>query len=557
MVALATVPAALILVLLATVAAISVQESAVDRGFTLRHYVDLYANPAVSGTILNTAVFAVNTVFWAVVFGLPIAWLVERTDLPGKTVVYTAMTLGVLIPGFMNAMGWILLLHPRAGLLTRWANETLGVTELPINLLTLPGMGWVEGLSLAAVIFVMSCASLRAMDASLEEAAQVSGAGLLTTLRRVTLPLALPGLLGATIFVLAISIATFDVPLIIGLSNRIYVFSTFLYTQVTPHEGLPAYGLTAAFGSFMVGVGVLLTWLYSRVLVRARNYQVITGKSYRPKQAHLGRWAVLAWAFVAAYLTLNIVLPLAMLVWTALLPFVQLPSGQALGQVSLNNFRNANWPLVQTGARHTALLMVLAPTLAVAFAVALSWVVLRTRSRLRLLYDFVAFLPQSVPRIVFGFGAVMLTLFYLRAPLDLYGSMALLVIVVALVQLSFATRIANAALIQIQSELEEAAQVAGASLFAVLRRVTLPLIRPALLYAWLWLALLAFRDLTIPATLVSKNNMTLSVVVWDSWRNGYTGQAAAIVVLMILLLLPMIALYWRLGGAGREPSAGT
>lgn len=547
---LATIPALLILLLVGVVLWISTQESVLDPTFTLRHYAELYTNPAAYTALLNTIVFALSTVFWAVAFGLPIAWLVERTDLGKKTAVSTLMTLGILIPGFMGAIGWLLLAHPRSGLISRWLRDTFGI-EPPIDLLTWPAMGWIEGLTLAAVVFILTGASLRSMDHGLEEAAQMSGASLGQTMRRITFPLVLPGLLGAAIFVLTIAISTFDVPLLIGLSNRTYVFSTFLFLQVRPHEGIPAYEVTAAFGALMVLLGLGLGYLYARVLSRGRTYEVVSGKSYRPRLVRLGAWRPVAWAFIAIYLALSIVLPLLVLVWTALLPFPQVPSPEAFERISLRNFTGMNLPLFGSGARNTAALMLLAPSLALLMAVLLSWVVLRTRSRLRYAYDFVAFLPQAVPRVVFAFGAVMLTAFYLKGPVDLYGTLALLVIVMALVQIAFATRLVNASLIQIHHELEEAARVAGAGTLTVLRRVTLPLIRPALVYGWLWLAMLSYRDLTLPAVLGSKDNVTLSMVVYDSYRTGLVGQAAAVIILMVLVLSPLIALYWRIGGAGR------
>src|SRR5207248_3497599 len=130
----------------------------------------------------------------------------------------------------------------------------------------------------------------------------MSGASLLQTIRRVTLPLAFPSLLAAALYTLTIGISAFDIPLIIGMSNRIFTFSTYLYVKTNPQEGLPEYGLPAAFATFMVVVALLLSWWYSRTLVQARRYQVITGKNYKPKLLPLRGWAILAWTFIGAYI---------------------------------------------------------------------------------------------------------------------------------------------------------------------------------------------------------------------------------------------------------------
>lgn len=547
----AALPIVLIVILVGAVAKLAFQESVLDDSPTLRHFVELATDPAAALALRNTAEFAVLTALWAVAFGLPIAWLVERSDLGKKAAVSTLMSIGVLIPGFIYAMGWILFAHPRSGLLTRFVQD-LGVDRAPLDLLTIPAMAWVEGMALAPVVFILTGASLRSMDASLEESAQMCGAGFLTRLRRVTLPLVLPGLLGATIYVLTIALSSFDVPLLIGISNRIFVFSTFLFTRVQRFEGAPAYEVAAAFSFVMIAFGVLLAWLYGRVLVRARYFQVVTGKGYRPRLTPLGRWRLAAWTFLISYVALAVALPLLVLVWTSFLPFPQLPSERAFSLLTIRNYTELNLPLIERAVRSTLLLMLFAPLLALAAALAISWFVLRTRSRLRLAFDFLAFLPHAVPRIVFAFGAVMLTIgTWVRLPIDLYGSLALLILVMALVQIPFATRLLNASLIQIHGELEEAARIAGAGTLTTLRRVTIPLIRPALMYGWVWLALLAYRDLTLPTMLRSGDNITLSAVFYDNYQTGLLGPLAALVVLMLVVLVPLVGLYWRVGGSGR------
>src|SRR5262249_29498755 len=145
--------------------------------------------------LLNTVVFSVVTLVVALGFGLPAAWLAARTDLPGKTAVYTLMTIGLLMPGFATAIGWLFLMHPRIGLVNQAMMDLLGLSDAPFNIASVVGMGWVQGLSLAPVAFIMNAAVLRSIDPSLEESAYMSGAGFRNVIRRVTLPLAWPGIL--------------------------------------------------------------------------------------------------------------------------------------------------------------------------------------------------------------------------------------------------------------------------------------------------------------------------------------------------------------------------
>jgi len=188
------------------------------------------------------------------------------------------------------------------------------------------------------------------------------------------------------------------------------------------------------------------------------------------------------------------------------------------------------------------------PLLALAMSLIFSWVVLRTRSSLRVAFDFVAFLPHAVPSTIFAFVALVFALALSGGVFDLSGSLLLIVIVMAIVMLSFGSRITNSALIQIHTELEEAAYVAGASPIGTLRRVIVPLLLPALLFGWLWIALLTFRELTIPMILFSAVNITYSVAVWGLWYSGSFDAAAAANLVMMALLLPLVVVYLRYAG---------
>jgi iron(III) transport system permease protein len=553
MVLIATVPSLLIVFLLVLTVSISFRESAVNAAFTGRHYVELYTDSLAYTALLNTIGFALVTLAVALFFGVPIAWLVERTDLRARALVYTVVTVSLLVPGFVIAMGWIFLLHPRIGLVSQLAMNVLGFKSAPISVLSIPGMGWVQGLGLASLVFVMTSASLRAMDPSLEESAEMSGASFLGRIRRVTLPLAFPAILASILYVLPIAFSAFDVPIIIGLSNRILMFSTYLYTKTNPQQGLPEYGIPAAFAALMICLGIAVTWWYGRTLQQARKYQVVTGKNYRPKLIQLRRWKPLAWTFVGLWICLALVVPLLCLIWAALLPYFQPPSAAAFHAVSLKNIQGLPWPLVGRGATDTFILAISAPSIALALSVVFSWVVLRWRSRFRLLYDYAAFLPHAVPGVILSFGALLAALFIVRGPVDLYGTLGLILFVYVMQHIPFGSRMTNSALMQIHTDLEEAAQTAGASAWATIRRVLVPLLRPALLYGWLFLALLSIRELTVATMLFSPRNVTLPTVVWSLWNAGNTAQASAVALVMLVVLLPLVVLYMRIGG-GNVPS---
>ena len=516
--------------------------------YTLANYRELLTDPFVLQVIKNTLIFAVSSTLVALVIGLPIAWLVERTTLPGKTLVYTLMTLGLLIPGIYTAMGWTLIAHPRIGILNRWLVDLFALESGPINIATPIGMGFVQGLSLASLAFILTAQMFRAMNPSLEEAAKVHGMGFGGIFRRITLPLAMPGILAAVIYIVTIGLATFDIPAILGLGNRVYMLSTFIYLKVHPQgSGLPEYGITGAVGVFMIVIAGLLTLWYGQVLRQGHRFEVVTGKGYRPALLDLGGWSVAGWAFIALYAFMSKLLPLLMIAYAALTPYFAPPSWEMMGRLSLVHFLQMDWELVLRGMKNTITLVMVVPLLVVVFAFCISWLVVRSRQRARYILEFGAFLPHALPEVILAIGALLLALFVLGDVVPLYGSVWLIALVYVVARLAFATRAMNGSLLQVHKELEEAAFVAGLSNFRTAWRILLPLVRPAVMSVWIWTALLVYRELTVSVFLTVQDNITLPAVIWSYWYAGGINKASAVTLLMTLVLTPLILVFWWFG----------
>ncbi|MBI3015659.1 MAG: iron ABC transporter permease [Candidatus Tectomicrobia bacterium] len=548
LVGISLIPVAALTVLVSVIVWISFRQLAgAAAGYSLDAYRELYLDPFTYKALLNTAVFSLITVAVALLFGIPAAWLVERTDLRPKEIPQTLMVLGLLIPSFLTGMGWVFLLNPRIGIINTLITGIPGMEWARINVATAPGMGIIQGLGLANVAFIMVSPTFRAMNPVFEEAAEVHGLRFFQTLHKVTLPLAYPGVLAAAIYIFMIGVAAFDIPAVIGLSNRVFTFSTFLYIQVQPLDGLPRHDLAGASAVLMICISLLFLCWYYRALKSSHRYAVVTGQSYRPRQVELGRWKPWAWAFLGGYFLLGQLLPLSMLVWNALLPYPQVPSLSALGHVSLNNFRALPIHQLLIGAQNTFILAVSVPTLTLLFSLGLSWVVVRSGFRSRFFFDVFSFLPHAVPHIIFAVSAAYVSIFLLSGFLPIYGTIYLLMAVYTLVWLSFATRNLNSALIQIHKELEEAAAVSGIPLLRILRKILLPLLGPALLNTWLWVALLTYRELTVASILATTRNITLPAAMWGIWLSGLYPKAAAAALLVVAVMVPLVFLYWYVG----------
>ena len=511
--------------------------------YSTANFSEVFTDARTWSVLRDTAYFGVVSLIVAMMVGIPAAWLVERTDFRAKTLLFTLMAIGLLIPGFAAAMGWLFMLHPRIGLVNQFLLQTFHIGPI-FDIMTLPGLGWVQGLNLAPLAFIMTAAVFRSMDPTLEEAAQMNGASPLRVFARVTLPLATPGIVAAAIYIFMTAFAAFDVPAIIGWSNRLFTFSTYLYLLLSPQDVLPRYGLAAALSTIALVVAAVMSWWYVGMNKRSQRYAVVTGKAYRPKLVALGWRAWLAWGFLGFYFLISKLMPIALLIWSSLLPFFQLPSARALSVVSMKHYYALPWDLIFRGLWNTSILAVLTPTITLVIALSFSWVVLRSRIRGRNWFDFVAFLPHAVPSVVFGVGALLLTLYVFQKAVPIYGTIWLLLMVFVIVRISYATRMTNAGLVQLHGELEECAQMSGASFWDTFRRVTFPLLAPTILYAWLWIALLTIRELTLAVIMTTSTNITFPVVVWSMWLGGGLAPASALAVVMLALMTPLIAIYW-------------
>jgi iron(III) transport system permease protein len=512
--------------------------------YTLSNYTSLIADPYNYRVMVTTLIFSGVTIAVAIPLGFLFAWFIERTDLRYKALAMSLLSIGILFPTFLKAMGWVFLCHPRIGVINIFLMQLLDLKSAPLNVATLGGIGFVQGLTLTPLAYVMISAALRSMNPALVEASNVHGVSKLKTLLWVELPLIWPALFSAVIWMFTVAIAAFDVPGVIGMANNIFTFSTAIYFMINPNEGLPRYGLSGAYGTLMVIFSLILMIPYFIALKQSHRYQIISGKSYQCRPVQLGRWWLLGWAMLGLYFTLAFILPLLAIFWVSLLPYVQIPSRQALDSISFERYSALalDSGLIQAGL-NTLLLMVVVPTLIVTICAAISWIVTRSRLRWRVALDAVAFLPHPVPNLLFALAIAYFALLISNV-LPVYGTIYVIVAVYVVCWVSFGTRVLNNSMIQLHRELEEAAQVGGVSTLCILAKVIVPLIRPGIVYAWIWTSLSAYRELTMAVFLASPKSQVLSTYIWGQWHGGGLGDAAAIAIIMMAVMAPLVTTFW-------------
>ena len=506
---------------------------------TLVNFIRVYTDLSTYNVLLNTLLFATGTVVVALIFTVPLVWLLMRTDLPFKRTIYVLLTLGILIPVFLRTIAWILLLSPRIGLVNQWASQIFGLDHPLVSLYNLPGMAFIQGVSFVPGAFFMLAAAYRTMDPALEEAAYTAGVSKLRTFFWINIPITLPAIAAVMVYLFMTAIAVFEVPAIIGLPARILVLSSLIYTSTNPPTGLPEYGVAGAYGGVMLLAGLVLAYFYVHLVRQGKKYTVITGRGYRPREIALGRWKWPAMAFVMLYLSMEVFIPFLVLLWTSLLPYLQLPSAAALSSISLKNYRTIP---DYTGALpfiNTAILMVAVPFCAMLLSVLVSWVVIRSQVSFRGILDTVAFLPHAMPSILLAVGLGYLGLAY-RNIFPFYGTIIIIIIAHTINWIAYGTRTTNSVMIQVHRELEEAGKVAGVSTPRVFLRIVLPLVAAGVFNSGIWISMLSYREVTMALTLYSRKNTVISTVVWQFWGSGWVPEVSALGVILVIFAVIVV-----------------
>jgi len=506
---------------------------------TLANFVEVYSDVGTYEVLVNTLLFALGSVSVALLFAVPLSWLLMRTDIPFKKTFYVLLTVGILIPVFLRTIAWILLLSPRIGLVNQWLVQIFNLDGPPLSLYNIPGMAFIQGVSFVPGAFFMLAAAYRSMDPALEEAAHTSGVSKLRTFFKINIPITMPAIAAVMVYLFMTGIAVFEVPAIVGLPARILVLSALIYMSTSPPTGLPEYGIAGAYGGVMLLAGLILAYFYVRLVKQGKKFTVITGRGYRPREIALGRWKWPAIAFVLLYLAMEVFIPFLVLLWTSFLPHLQLPSAAALEKLTLRNYLTIP---DYAGARpfiNTLILMFGVPTGAMILSVLVSWVVIRTQVNFRGILDTVAFLPHAIPGILVAVGLGYLGLAY-RDYFPIYGTVFIIMLAHVINWIAYGTRTTNSVMIQVHRELEEAGKVSGASTPRVLWRIVLPLIAAGVLNSWIWIGMLSYREVTMALTLYTRNNVVISTIVWQFWGSGWIPEVSALGVVLILFAVIVV-----------------
>lgn len=519
--------------------------------FTLDKYIEAYTDPAFYEVIANTVIFVLGSSIMATVLALFLAYLNNRTDIPMKFMFRVISIIPMMIPHLLFAVSWALLLNPSNGMMNIALRNVFGLEDAPFDIYSLPGMVLVEGLLDMPVAYLIIAPAMASFDVALEESSRVFGAGTWRTLIRVTLPVLRPAILASFILGLVRGLASFAVPSVLGMPGRVNVLSTYLYQMVATGFA-PDYGKAAAVGMSVLAASVTLIVVYRALTAESEKYVTIAGRGYRPTAIELKAAKYPLFAAMALLSFILIVLPVAVLFYTSLVPYSMVPSARAFSLMSWKHWIEVlEDPISLLSLKNSLFLGVAGATLGVALSIFVAYVIVKVKTRASGVLESLSFLSFSFPGIVIGVGFMW---FFVQTPL--YATIWALLIGYIATYMPYGIRPLASAFIQVHSHLEESSLVCGASPLTTMRRIIIPLLIPGIVSAWILLASMFVRELTLSVVLSRPGTEVLAVQILRFADDGLWGRLSALGIIMILISTALVVLATLIGGKLKAVEAG-
>lgn len=524
-----------------------------DGRIELGTFAGLLADSSTLDALWATVVIAVLTTIGATLIGTFFAWLVGRTDLPGRGLLKLLFPLPFMFPPFIGAMAWALLLSPRSGYLNHLWMALTGSSRPLFDVYSVAGIVLVEILYFYPFVFIQVAGALERMDPTLEESARISGAGLFGVMRRITLPLVFPSIVAGAVLVLVSSIAYFGVPAVLGLEKGIYTIPTKIYERINQTGGSFEGIRQGTALSVVLIVTVAAALALQRFLQGGRRYEIIAGKSMRPIRVSLRAWRlpllILSWLFLAV----AILMPAAVIFLVAGLKAYGLPL--AWENLTLANFRYVlfQWEMTREAIRNGLGLSLAAAAITLGVGTIIAYVIVKTRARGRAALEMLAILPYAIPGTVLAIGVILA--WSGGWGLNLYNTLWIILVAYVARYMAFAVKSVAASLEQVHPSLEEAARASGGTRLDAMKDVVLPLIRPGMVAGFLLIFLPAIRELTVSVLLYGPGTRTIGVATYALLEEGYTVYAAAMAAVTLAIMMIGNVLLRRLGRERRDPPA--
>ena len=507
----------------------------VDGHFNVADVIKVLQHPETYKALLNSLILSVGVTITGTIVGTFFAWLVTRTDLPFKKTMKLLFLVPFMLPAFIGALAWKMLLSPRAGYINRFFMDVLGFDGPVFNIYSYAGIILVETMYLFPFVFIQVSGALERMDPTLEESARISGADLFTITRKITIPLVMPSILSGALLIMLYSMAHFGTVAVLGVETGIYNIPTLIYEKIHQSAGSFASIRTATvLATVLVITAALILWLQNRILSKGR-YQIIAGKSFRPAELKLRGLRIPLLVLCIAYIGFTIVLPTATIFMVGGLKTYGLQF--TAENMTWSNYKHIlfEWDLTRDAIWNSISLGLSAALITMFAGVIISYVIVKMRVRGKGILEFLGMLPFSVPGSVIALGVILA--WSGKFGINLYNTVWIILIAYIARYMAFSLKANSAALEQVHDSLVEAARASGATMAQALRDIVVPLVRPGMVAAFFLIFLPALRELTVSVLLYGPTTRTIGVAIYTLNEDGETVYSAALAGIALIIIV--------------------
>lgn len=525
----------LIIVVAVPVLLIFINSFWVDGKFNVSDVLRILSEPETYEALLNSLVIAAGVTVMSTCIGTFFAWLVTRTDLPYKGFMKVMFLVPFMLPSFIGALAWKMLLSPRAGYINRFFMDTFGLDSPIFNIYSYAGIMAVETMYLFPFVFIQVCGALERMDPTLEESARISGASLMTITRKITIPLVMPSIISGALLIMLYSMAHFGTVAVLGVENGIFNIPTLIYERIHQSGGsFEAIRTGTVLATVLVISAACIIWLQNRILNKGR-FQIIAGKSFRPVEVKLRGLRKPLLVICLLYIAFTIVLPTATIFMVGGLRTYGLP--MTMENLTLANYKFIlfDWQLTKDAIRNSILLGLAAAVIAMFAGVMISYVIVKMRVRGKGFLEFLGMLPFSVPGSVIALGVILA--WSGKFGINLYNTVWIILVAYIARYMAFSLKANSAALEQVHDSLVEAARACGATMWQSLRDIVLPLVKPGMVAAFFLIFLPALRELTVSVMLYGPSTRTIGVAIYTLNEDGETVYSAALAGIALIIIV--------------------
>lgn len=506
-----------------------------DGNFNINDVVSVLQERETYQALLNSLFIATGTTIGCTFVGTFFAWLVTRTDLPCKRFMKAMFLVPFMLPSFIGALAWKMLLSPRAGYINRFFMDLFNLDDPIFNIYSYGGIMLVEVMYLFPFVFIQVCGALERMDPTLEEAARISGAGLGYITRKITIPLILPSILSGSLLIMLYSMAHFGTVAVLGIENGIYNIPTLIYERIHQSAGsFESIRTGTVLASVLVFSAAFIIWMQNKILGKGR-YQIIAGKSFRPMELKLRGLRIPLLLVCIAYIAFTIILPTAVIFLVGGLPTYGLPF--TWENLSLDNYKFIlfDHKLTRDAIFNSVTFGLSAAVITMFAGVIISYVIVKMKVRGKGILEFLGMLPFSVPGSVIALGVILA--WSGKFGINIYNTVWIILVAYIARYMAFSLKANSAALEQVHDSLVEAARACGATMWQALRDIVIPLVRPGMFAAFFLIFLPSLRELTVSIMLYAPTTRTIGVAIYALNEDGETVVSAALAGVALILIV--------------------